>query len=204
MKKALFALLALTAVLASSAAHARSIYLNGVDISTVRNKKFLKAEVTIDAKGNVRIYAPQYNVKVVDAPSQAAAQAVPNDRGGPNTALSKRYYLVTQPSPRGRAQYDFAITVNGEKKKVIKAGSSQVIMEISKWLHKGENEIIIKANKDTAGGRKSMSPSDKASVIVGVGHVENKIVKIDLIKTRVDVDAAKTQPISKHYVLTAE
>ena len=195
MKQAIIFLSISTVVLASSAAFARS------DISTVRNKTFLRAEVTIDAAGNIRITAPQYDVKVVDG---KAAEKLPNDRGGPNAALSKHYYLVTQPSASGRAQYDFSITVNGEEKKVVEAGSPQVILEMSKWLKKGENEVVIRATKDLSAGRQSTSSSDRATVLVGIGHVENKIVKIDDIKTRLDVDASQTQPTTKHYVLIAE
>jgi hypothetical protein len=203
MKKNLIFLLAVAALTLSSLAHARSVYLNGIDISSVRNKKFLKAEVTIDEDGNVRIHAPQYDVKVVGAEAKAEKR-LPNDRGGPNSSLLKRYYLVTQPSLGGRAQYEFSITVNGEERKVIRAGQSQVIVEISAWLHKGENEVVIKATKDLSDGWKSSSPSDKASVIVGIGHEENKIVKIDYIKGRMSADASQTKTITKHVVLVAE
>jgi hypothetical protein len=201
MKQAIIFLSATMAVLVSSSALARSVYLNGVDISAVRNKTFLKAEVTIDAAGNVRITAPQYDVKIIDG---RAAEKTPNDRGGPNAALTRHYYLVTQPSERGRAQYDFSITVNGEEKKVIKAGSPQVILEMSKWLKKGENEVIIKATKDLSAGRRSSDSSDRAMVLIGLGHVENKIVKIDDVKTRVEVNAAQTEPSTKRYLLVAE
>ncbi len=201
MKRGLVFILISTVALASSAAVARSVYLNGVDISAVRDRKFLEAEVTIDKDGNVHIHAPLYNVKLVGSSDQAA---VADDPGGSNAALSKHYYLVTQPSKDGRAQYAFSISVNGLEKKRIAAGTPQVILEISKWLERGANEVVIKAIKDMSAGRKSFSPEDKAVVLIGVGHAENRIVKIDKIKTRVDVDAAHTTPVTQHYVLVAE
>lgn len=187
----------------SSLAHARNVYLNGVDISTLRNKKFIKAEVTIDEDGNVRIHAPLYDVKVVDA-ATVPEKTAPNDRGGPNAALSKRYYLVTQPSASGRAQYKFTVSVNGEEKKNIAADAGQVILEMSKWLHKGENEVVIRAVKDISGGRKSTSSVDVAKVLVGIGHEENKIVKIDKIEARVETNASQTRDLTRRFVIVAE
>ncbi|MCP4674818.1 MAG: hypothetical protein GY854_04755 [Deltaproteobacteria bacterium] len=203
MKK-LSLLIVLTIGLASSAVYARSIFLNGVDISAVRGQTFKGASVTIDTNGDVRIDAPGYKVEVVDPEPTSASARNKQNKGGPNSSLSNRYYLVTQPSPGGRAQYDFTISVNGVEYKKIEADSSQLIMEISAWLHKGENEIVIKGTKDLLGGRKSSSSSDKVRVIIGVGHEEGKTVKIDSVKASVKADASQLSIVSKHYVLLAE
>ncbi|MCP4600538.1 MAG: hypothetical protein GY847_08405 [Proteobacteria bacterium] len=198
-------LIALTVIVASPAIHARSVFLNGVNVSAVRNQTFEKASVTIDKKGNIYIDAPQYKIEVVDPESvNESPQAAPS-KGGPNPLLAKRYYLVTQPSPEGRAQFDFVISVNGVEYKTIKAGSQQVIMEISAWLHKGDNELFIKARKNLSGAsRKSTSQADEASVIVGTGHEEGKVVKIDKVKTKVKVNASQLSTIEKHFVLIAQ
>ncbi len=190
----------LVAVAGLPEAHARSVFLNGVDISAVRNQTFKKTTVHIDNKGNIRIDAPGYNVEVQE-PTQAAKPKA--DKGGPNPSLSKRFYLVTQPSASGRAQYDVTFSVNGTERIVIKAGTPQVIMEISVWMHRGENEIVIEAKKNLSGGRKSSSPSDEAKIMVGRGHEENKIVKIDSIKAKVTVKASDLSNVKKHFVIVA-
>ena len=187
------------AMLLTSSVSARSVYLNGYDISDIRNKTFEKAKVTIDQDGNIRIEAQQYDVKIV--PPKTAPLS---DPGGPNAALSQKYYLVTKPSKGGRAQYDFIVSVNGKDRRLIKSGASQVIVEISAWLKKGENEIVFKAKKDIAGGRKSFSSDDKATVLVGVGKEENKIVKIQGIEGKLEVTGADSDEKSKRLVLVAK
>ncbi len=199
-------IIALLCLAATPAAHARTVHLNGVDISAVRNQTFKGATVTIDKNGNVLIDAPGYKVEVVDPPAASSSTTAPpkKNKGGPNPMLQKRYYLVTQPSPGGRAQYDFVISANGVEYKTIKAGSPQVIVEISAWLHKGENEVHVKCVKNLAGGRKSSATTDEARVLIGIGHEEGKTVKIDKIKAKVKVDASQLSKVDKHFVLLAE
>ena len=186
-------------IFAAQSALAKSVYLNGFDISDVRNKRFEKATVTIDQDGNIRIEAPQYDVKVIPPKNEGL-----NSPGGPNPALTEKYYLVTQPSPGGKAQYDFKITVNGSPRRLIKAGQPQVIIEISAWLKKGDNEILITATKNLEGGRKSILTTDKATTLVGIGREENKIVKIDGIEGKLEVNASTTAPQTKKIILNAK
>ncbi len=204
MIKNLVVLIALIAITASPAVHARSVFLNGVNISAVRNQTFKKVSVSLDKHGNVYIDAPGYKVEVVDPEQVGEPAATSSRKGGPNPLLTKRYYLVTQPSPGGRAQYNFVVSVNGDKYKTIKAGSPQVIEEISALLHKGENEIIIKGTKNLSSGRKSSSPMDEASIILGIGHEDGKIVKIDKVKAKVKANASQDGIIEKHFVLVAQ
>lgn len=185
--------------LVAKEASARSVYLNGFDISDVRNQTFEKAKITIDKDGNVRIDAPQYDVKVVP-PSTSAL----NDRGGPNAALKNKYYLATQPAKSGKVQYDFVVKVNGKERRLVKADGPQLILEISAWLKKGENEVVVTAKKNMEGGRKSYSADDKASILVGLGHEDAKIVKIDAVKADVKVDGGSVQDVEKRFTIVAE
>ena len=210
MVKNLSLILALMVLLGTTAAQARKVYLNGVDISAVRGQTFKQATVAIDSNGDIRIDAPGYKVEVVDQnqaekkPAKPIPAAAADDRGGPNPLLTKRYYLVTQPSQDGRAQYDFELTVNGTARKKIRAGTPQVIMEISSWLQVGENEIVIAANKNLDGGQKSTSASDQARIMIGTGGEEAKIVKIDRILVSLRVDATTTSNQHKRFVMKAK
>lgn len=185
-------------------AHARSVFLNGVDITELRNKTFTNATVFIDAKGDVHINAPKYKVKVIEDATPAPPPVRDESRGGPNPNLSGHYYLVTKPSPGGKAQYDFVLTVNGEERKVIKADEPQLIMEISAWLRRGTNYISVTARKWTGGNRKSFSPSDRAAMVVGKGHEEGKTVKIDAVYIDLKVNASQTQNTTERYTLEAK
>lgn len=191
----------LTAAIAlpCTAVAARSVYLNGFDISDVRDKTFEKAKITIDEDGNIHIEASQYDVKIVHPPKDPL-----NHPGGANPTLTQKYYLVTTPSKQGRAQYDFLVTVNGKKRRLVKAGAAQAIVEISAWLKKGTNEVVLTAKKNLTGGRKSFSSSDKATVLVGTGREVNKIVKIEHIEGELAVDATDLQDETKRLTIVAE
>lgn len=41
----------------------RSVYLNGIDISSVRNQSLSQVDIKVDEKGNLYIVAPQYEVQ---------------------------------------------------------------------------------------------------------------------------------------------
>ena len=193
-----------------TAAQAGKVYLNGVDISAVRGQTFKQATVIIDSNGDIRINAPGYKVELVDqsqtekAPPKEAPSAISPDPGGPNAVLTERYFLVTQPSKAGRAQYDFSVTVNGVKRKEIKAGTSQIIMEMSSWLRVGNNDIIIAANKNLEGGQLSTSPADEARIMIGTGHEEEKIVKIERIWASLKVNASSLANTHKRFNITAK
>lgn len=199
-QKLAVAIIAVAVLAYSPDALARSIYLNGVEISSLKNHTFKNATVHIDDKGDVHINAPGYKVELVDDDAPASA---PDKEGGANAALSAHYYLVTKPSPDGRAQFDFVIKINGVERKVIPAGSPQIIMEISTWLKPGENEVLITARKNMGAGRKSVSTADKAEVIIGTGHEESSIVKIDVVNGSLQVTAAQLSDSTKRIVLQA-
>ena len=176
---------------------ARAVFVNGVDISFVRNQTFKKATVRIDAKGDIHIDAPGYKVEVVDDPGGAPTAAQPAAPAVTPQASAQRFYLVTKPSIDGRAQYDFVIRVNGIERKLIAAGSRQVILEITEWFTLGTNRVELFARKNVQGVRRSVAASDSAEVIIGAGHVEAGVVKIDKITGSLKVDASQLTDATK-------
>ncbi len=210
MVKNISLLVVLIVLTGATAAQARKVYLNGVDISAVRGQTFKQATVIIDSTGDVRIDAPGYKVELVDqnqtekAPAKATPPTISPDPGGPNSMLTKRYFLVTQPSQLGRAQYDFSVTINGVKRKEIRVGTPQIIMEMSSWLRVGDNEIVITASKNLEGGQKSTSPADEARIMIGTGHEEEKIVKIERIWASMKVNASSLSNTQKRFNIIAK
>jgi hypothetical protein len=200
------AALALAALLVAPMASARNVYLNGVGIPDLRNQTFKDATVYIDDVGDVHINSPLYKVEVVDEdgkPGGAASEVKENDAAGANPQLRQRYFLVTKPSEGGRAQYDVVIKVNGVVRRTIKAADPQLIIEVSAWFKEGSNTVELVATKNMRGGRKSFSSDDRARLILGAGHEDGEIVKVDDINVDFKCDASQLDDVKKTYTFHA-
>ena len=193
-------LMALALLAAPAALLARSIYLNGVDITHVKDQTFRNTTVHIDKNGNVHIDAPGYKVRVVDEEPESAVAPAATD-GGANPALSMRIFMTTRPSPA--AQYDLVVSVGGVQRKVIKADDPQVIMEVSAWFARGENKVTIKAVKNLEGGRKSIAEKDSVGLIIGAGREEEAVVKIHNVFVDFRVNASQIASRTESYTVNA-
>jgi hypothetical protein len=169
---------AIAALLAAPEATA-NVYLNGVDISSVRGQTFEKCDsVTIDAAGNVMLNCPGYQVEAVEAPKPPPrpAAAAPAQVGG---ALGKRYFMVTERSADGAAQYDIDVYINSKWVRRLRSDEEQIVMEVTKYMGPGSNRVLFAATKNLEGGRKSFSPASFISVIIGEGDMQGSKVMID-------------------------
>ncbi len=194
-------ILVLAVLLAAPCALAAGkLFLNGVDITGVKDRSFKNVKaVQIDANGDIHMDAPQYEVKVMETGGNAAAAG-----GDANAAgLSGRYYLATT-GPGKRVQYDLTIAVNGVERLVIKASDNATIEEITGWLQKGDNTILVTARKQLGAGRLSTAKDDVLTLMIGTGHVENKVVKIDRLTAEFKCDASRLSDFAKTYTLRAE
>jgi len=197
---------ALAALLVAPMASARNVYLNGVEIPDLRNQTFKDATVYIDDVGDVHIDSSRYKVEVVEEdgkPGGAASEVKENDAAGANPQLRQRYFLVTKPSEAGRAQYDVVIKVNGVQRRVIKAADPQLIIEVSAWFKAGSNTVELVATKNLRGGRKSFSSEDRARIILGAGHEDGDVVKVDDVSVDFKCDASQLDDVKKTYVFHA-
>ena len=190
-------------VAAAPAVMAATVYLNGVDISGVRNQTFKESTVFIDNNGDIHINSSKYKVEMVDDGSEPSGTTATEVEAGANPRLSSRYFLATKPSKDGRAQYDLIVKVNGIERKLIKSGSPTIITEISAWFVKGENKVEIIAKKNPVGGRKSVSSADKLEILIGAGHEEGSIIKMDLVHISFKCDASQITKIKKSYTINA-
>jgi hypothetical protein len=200
------AAVAMSFLLVSPLASARTVFLNGVEIADLRNQTFKDATVYIDDVGDVHIDSSRYKVEVVDddqKPGGAASAVKEDDAAGANPQLRQRYFLVTKPSEGGRAQYDVVIKVNGVVRRTIKAADPQVIIEVSAWFKAGTNTVELVATKNLRGGRKSFSSEDRARVILGAGHEDGDIVKVDDVNVDFKCDASQLDDVKKTYVFHA-
>lgn len=165
---------AIASLVVSSSAHA-AVFLNGVNIDGVVNQTFENCTVRIDEKGNVLITAKGYEVQ---APG-AAPPTPPKPATPALEPVTKQYFLVSDMSTPAHAQFDVDIFINQVWVKRINATDDQVIVDISKHLHKGKNTIHFTATKNIKEGRKSVSPSHYLKLHVGEGSVSGNNVMID-------------------------
>jgi hypothetical protein len=158
---------ALLSWLLPASAFARSVYLNNVNIDTVVGQKFENCTVEIDAKGNVFITAKGYKVEV----AQPAPPALPG--------VTKRYWLVTEKPSPGLDQYEIEVFINNQSVKKIASGDEQIYLEVTKYMHGGDNAVYILAKKVIAGERKSTSPTHFSRIILGEGELNGRTITID-------------------------
>ena len=126
-----------------SAAIAASVYVNGVRADGLREQTYQNATVTIDANGDVRITAPGYQVQA--GPSTPVRSVVPALPSG-----ADHWWLVTEDS--GSTGHIVQVTVNGTLVQVIRSGEPQRILDLSRWLHPGANQIHIQSDSTASAG----------------------------------------------------
>lgn len=182
---------------------AGKIFLNGMDITGVKNKSFKQVkEVKIDDKGDIHLTAPQYEVKVMetgDSNSSSSSTAATSD----TSVVSGQYFIATD-GPGMKVQYQLTIAINGIERLVIPPKSSSTIEEISKWLVKGKNKVTVTATKKLDNGRISTSAEDILKLMIGRGHEEKKVVKLDKLLATFNCDASKLTDFAKQYTINVE
>jgi hypothetical protein len=219
----------LAGLMAPAVALAASVYLNGVRIDGVTNQKFEKATVRIDEKGDVHINAPGYAVRVETAPAPspvapvapspaptapaatpaapaappaAAASAAPSPAPEAPPSLTRRYWLVTEQSVPGMAEYDIDLFINSKWIQRLRNNEEQVIIEITRHLQPGKNTVLFSAQKVVMGTPKSYSPQHYFKVIIGEGNEGGGKVMIDNPIIRFQRTAADTKNVSEEFTLT--
>lgn len=178
-----------------------SVFLNGVNVDGLRSQAFEKCRlVKIDDRGDVHLDCPGYQVEGAPAaaPAPAPPVAVPAIA---RPALAKHYWLVTEHSDGGAAQYDVDIFVNSKWIRKVKSSEEQIVLEITKYLSPGPNKVLFAATKHLEAGRKSASPGAYVKVIVGEGESGGNNVMIDnpLIECR--RTAAETENLNEEFTI---
>jgi len=182
-----------------------TVFLNGVNIDGLRGQSFEKCKtVKIDEKGDVHLDCPAYQVEA--APAAAAAQAqtaayVPPVAAA--TSISKHYWLVTEQSENGAAQYDLDLWINSKWVRKLRAGEDRVVLDITKLLKPGQNKLIFGATKKLEGGRKSTSPSAFVKAIVGESEAGGPNVTIDTVLVEVKRTAAELDNRNEAFTVNA-
>lgn len=191
-----------------------SIFMNGINIDGLRGQSFEKCKaVKIDERGDVHLDCPAYQVEqaptAAPAAQPAAARAgvstgaVPAVATGPAAAITKHYWLITQQTEKGAAQYDLDVWINSKWLRKLRAGEDQVVLDITKFLTPGQNKVIFGATKRIEGGRKSASPAAYIKAIVGEGEAGGDKVMIDSVLVEVKRTAAELDNRNEEFTVNA-
>jgi hypothetical protein len=200
-------LLALLAALAAAPAQG-AVYLNGVNIDGVVGQRFDNCTVVIDERGNVRIEAKGYAVKVDggDAGQGSRTQPPPPlGTGGTGSSgyaanstiapgrLSRRYFLVAEQSVDGGAQYEIDVFINAQWIRKIQGTDGALPIEVTRYFRPGQNRVFLAAKKAIVGDRRYFTRDVWMKVVIGEGNVGGDHVMIDsplvvMTRTAADLD----------------
>ncbi|CAM3523052.1 hypothetical protein G4177_24410 [Corallococcus sp. ZKHCc1 1396] len=218
--------LTVAATLVPMLALAGSVFLNGVNIDGVRNQRFEKATVRVDAEGNVHIDAPGYAARVTTVtPTPAPAAKAPSTPPGPAPAgapvdagvaaavppastpsvpgrITQRYWLVTEQTTPGMTDFDIDVYVNSRWVRRLRNNEDQVVLEVTGQLRPGPNAVTLIARKTNPGSRRSTSASNVFKVIIGEGNEGGGNVMIDTPLIRFQKTAADAQDATEEFTLT--
>lgn len=163
----------------AGAAHAQrgmAVYLNDVrlDGGELRGQTLTGVDVRFDDNGDIRIIAKGYKITAESAAKPATpapAQNKPGTVTATAPATARRYFIATQPQGRvGAAQYDIDVFINMVFVKRFRSKDPDPMLEITKFLHPGQNTIRFQARKEQ-GERISSSPTDAFELVIGDGEM---------------------------------
>lgn len=212
------------AVALAAAPATAAVYLNGVNIDGVTGQRFDNCTVVIDDRGNVKIEAKGYAVKIdgADAPpanpegsGQRAPQAPPPVATGASSGgyapsasaypgrLSRRYFLVAEQSVEGGTQYEIDVFVNAQWIRKIQGTDGALPIEVTKYLRQGQNRVFLAAKKSIVGDRRYYTRDVWMKVVIGEGNVGGDHVMIDAPLVVMTRTAADMDDRNEEYVVDA-
>lgn len=200
----------------ASVALAGSVFVNGVNVDSLRNTTFENVTVTIDADGNLQIDAPNYKIEVVDPaavggapmpaapvpPAQTPGQAAVGTQGPPppqpmtaqapptSEVAVGQWWLISEDN--GSAGHTVHAYINGVRVAVVQSGSEPFILDIGPWLRRGPNTVEVKSNSQNAGG-------GPLYVYLGPGSNESGTVYMDRPEVQFGLSPNRSGPYSRTY-----
>jgi hypothetical protein len=136
------------------------------------------------------------------AAPMAAAPAVGVAPAPAPGRITQRYWLVTEQTVPGMAEYDIDVFVNSKWLRKLRGNDDQVVSDITNHLQPGANKVTLMARKVVAGSRRSNSPQHVFRVIIGEGNEGGGNVMIDNPLIRFQKTAADSQDATQEFTLT--
>ncbi|NTX54967.1 hypothetical protein HUA74_41320 [Myxococcus sp. CA051A] len=137
----------------------------------------------------------------------AAAQGTPPAAATPAVAttpgrITQRYWLVTEQTVPGMTEYDIDVYVNSRWLRKLRGNEDQVVVDVTKHLQPGSNQVMLMARKVSTGSRRSDSPKHVFRVIIGEGNEGGGNVMIDNPLIRFQTTAAESKDVTQEFTLT--
>ncbi|MBL9039689.1 MAG: hypothetical protein JNG84_14325 [Archangium sp.] len=179
---------------------AADVYVNGINVEGLANQQFDKVNVKLDEKGNVHIDAPGYAVKRVAVPP-AKGEATAREEG----IITRKYFLVTERTGGGVAEYDVEIFINGTFLRTVRSADEQLVTDVSRQLKPGKNTVVFQAKKALVhpdDGPQSTSKANVFRVIVGEGKMTEDQVIIEKPLITFTRTAAEQNDVAQEFALT--
>jgi hypothetical protein len=187
-------------LLAPATAFARNVFFNGIKLDSsvaMKPQTFSGCEVRIDDNGDIHITAKGYKV----IPTETKPQAAPPARD-PNAP--RQYWLITKQTQRGVAQYDVDVFVNDQFVTKVRAMDEPLVLDISRFVNRGENKVRMVAVKNLGERRVSQSPTDSLEVLVGEGIAGGGTVTVDKVHVTFKRTASETTNIREDFSFKAD
>lgn len=192
--------------LIGSVALAGSVYVNGVNVDGLKNQTFRGAEVTIDAKGNIHITAPGYNIQVTGGsrsrvPPPPAVPMTSSVPAGPVTAgtvagglvAPGRWWLATDDA--GTLGHAVTVYVNGTRVHASASGEGNALRDIGPFMRPGNNTVRVESTTDSR---------SSGSLMVLVSTGENRVGTVVLDTPRVRYGTGAAGAMSREYTIVAQ
>ena len=127
------------------------VFVNGERADGLRDVVLEEVSVRIDAKGDIYITAPQYEVGGVSG--DTATEAAP----------AGTWWLVVEDF--GSKALEIQVTVNGRPVATVRSGQGAAPLDLAPWLHRGVNQVEVRAPAATAASGGPLS----VAVVQGAG-----------------------------------
>ena len=108
--------------------------------------------------GDVHIAAKGFKV-------ETRKQAAEPSQKGP---VNRRYFLVAESNFPAQVRYDVDVLINAIWVRRISTDNPQVVVEVSRHLKKGQNNVTLVATKSESDGQQIGNASNVLNLIIGL------------------------------------
>ncbi|MBH23727.1 MAG: hypothetical protein CMH57_04530 [Myxococcales bacterium] len=171
--------LGLVVLATATTAAAVDVYLNGVKVNGITSQDFEDVDVRFDEKGDVHITVDGVKVQMVDKLQRDKDAGAVGRSATSSATLAHKYWLISDQSARGMAQYDIDVHINGQYVTRVKNDAPQVVLEVTRYLVPGRNTVVFTAIKSIPDQRRSFSPDHHITLLLGEGSRDTKQLTID-------------------------
>jgi hypothetical protein len=180
--------------LLSTWAWAGSLYINGtlVEPRSLGNVSLQGATVRFDGQGNIYVDAPGYRVQAVGVAAPAPA---PAPKPAPSPVAYGRWWLVTE--DRGSSGHSVEVWINGALAQTVRSGGGDQLIELSRHLKLGPNDIRIRSfSTEPAGG--------SLTLFIGPGGSEKGYFDMPLPPVEFGLSSTRSGTYERQYTLSVD